>query len=406
MLASLCVLALVALQQARPVPERPPIEPVELSDGPLLYFTRHETPLGEPADHGFGDGLRVTYLFDPMAGGVPHIVHRSLWSSAVPVDWYRPTRDMVAYQCEGHLYTRELSTGRLRRVVETVNPTQLVGVHGTQFFVLEQRCQAGDSKWLFVRDVSNSHPARPLLDREIATVLSTDERGCTVTTPAPDSGLLRVHLSGGYDRLATLDARWKVDQLQLAEAPDGKHLAIVGSRMGDELHLRDLRVLELATKRLVYSRDETPCHPVGFGGYPRRLWIAWENATTLRHFEPETSYSIDVTSGEVAGAPPNGASNELRFESEYGASPPTRQSSAADNWIDFRGGKFYYRGDEAAIDGVGLDLNSEYSPDGRFVTVESRPTGELRVIDGKLRKVHAVVKGRVYNLTWLAAPAK
>src|SRR5688572_27847761 len=75
MLASLCVLALVAPQSSAPRPEFAALNPMEVSDGPLLVFTRPQNPTGDAWCVGYDGPFNAVYVFDPISENEPQLLH-------------------------------------------------------------------------------------------------------------------------------------------------------------------------------------------------------------------------------------------------------------------------------------------------------------------------------------------
>lgn len=413
----LCVFLFNATNESRADEE---FNPVSVTDGALLFFFHPESAEGNP-ESGLNDRVDVLYVFDPGLHQKPC----RIWQGTDP-PFARPIAlldtGIVVFEQGDKSFLLDLKSGETTDLLPTKNQLEVISVEkGKVYFVDRQnrnapfpyggmKLQTGKNDQtivkeyfrprdiLYVLDRSKSDHAKKLVDLQVEAILFEDDKGFWVITSGVrgnDRKLCKISKTGDFEEVVPFPNEWMASLTRVKFSPNNKYLALSSAHEKHDFHNeRELIVIDLEKKEVVYSKSKIQPNLPLFGGAPHIL-LAWSNDDLL-YFG---NHALDIKTGKDP-------SEERLKQAEIVTTSPYLDKNTI-GFFDIRHGEAYFKGDEepvaSVLDKLGtqvMDLSVDERGD--WVVFASTDYKNTYIVNGKTQEKRVLISGWSYELKWIA----
>lgn len=401
---------------------QPDFQPVEVGNGPLLFFTHHDL-----RPDGWVD---TTYVMDPTIHRQPVLLLK---------DWqvhpqHRFRSDLVLVEYRSRLLVLNLRSGKASFLLPE-NKTQFVSVAGSRVFFVELLPAGGDKSRgvklggtgkgvttteeyyrgpenLYVADVEGSAKPQRILDHPIEGVLSTTKEAIWLVSTEPKRKLIRVTHDNQARDIVPFDSHWVTTRTKCAFSPHGRYLALETVHDAHDFNKeRELFVIDVQQRKITWQQERISTAAWSGWGHAPHLSCRWRDEKTLffRSFpkwDLHLTSLVDIEAGKFLSDEQVEKWQKL-LEKE--SSKPARRRRIGYFELEF--GKAFFAGDGTpavnVVDESKTQVRTqvgemEVSPGGEYLLYRSRADHHVYLLDGAKRTETRITPAGV-GYSWLPA---
>ncbi len=391
--------------------------PVSVGKGPLLFFFVVESAEGKSSSDP-NARVDVLYVFDPASSKEP----QRIWQGAEP-PLARPIArlcaDFVVFEQGDTGFLLDMKSGGTTNLLATENAIEVVSVeNGKVFFVEHQKkrqplkgikLETGKDDGmivneyvrphnvLYVLDGSRSDRAEVLADVPVEEILFEDDL-CfwviTTGTRGNDRKLCKIFKAGKVEEVVPFPNEWMASLTHVELSPNKRLLALGSAdERNDYINEREMIVIDLEKKTIIFSKSKVIGLPAMFGGEPP-FFLNWSDDDLLHYHV----YSLDIKTGQEP--------SEERFKQSVLVTADPDIDKKTIGFFDLRHGEAYFKSDDNPIANV-LDKSGTQTRDlaiddsGNWVAFASTTADELYLVVGQNREKRLLFSGWSNDINWL-----